>query len=155
LNYDGSSKVAVLSADRRVALTAGNDGQVHLTDTATGRPIGPPPPQKNIGAAAFSPDGQTVVTAGAKGAQLWQVSTGRPFGPRLDHPGVVLTVAFSPDGHSVLTGGADGTARIWAARTGQPLGNPMTHTNKVSAAAFSVGGGMVLTATVDGLVQRS
>ena len=66
-----------------------------------------------VDAAAFSPDGKTVLTGGDdRTARLWDVATGQPIGQPIRHEGVVTCVAFSPDGKTILTGssGQDGAA---------------------------------------------
>ena len=67
-------------------------------------------------AAAFSPDGKSVVTASFdKTARLWDSATGKPLGTPLQHQHAVLAAAFSPDGKSVATTSEDKTARLWKA----------------------------------------
>jgi serine/threonine protein kinase len=116
-------------------------------------------------AAAFSPDGGTILTGtglfpldpktGARvpaggGAHLWDTRTGRPVGAALPHPAVVDAVAFSPDGKKFATGSWEGTARLWQTETRQPLGQPLPHRGAVKAVVFSpdgrllAAGGMVV-----------
>ena len=55
-------------------------------------------------AAAFSPDGKTVLTGGQDGiARRWDVATAQPIGQPIRHEGVINCVAFSPDGKTILT----------------------------------------------------
>ncbi len=75
--------------------------------------------------AALSPGGQRVATVEdvwGRTARLWDLVTGEPIGPVLDHGAKLLTVAFTPDGKTLLTGG-QGMVRLWDASTGQPLGD--------------------------------
>ena len=62
--------------------------------------------------AAFSPDGQRIVTASSnKTARLWDAATGKPIGgPLKGHEAAVLSAAFSPDGQRIVTAsdGQDG-----------------------------------------------
>ena len=102
--------------------------------------------------AAFSPDGQRIVTASAdKTARIWDAASGKPIGePLRGHTGAVASAAFSPDGKRIVTASADNTARLWDAATGQPIGAPLTgHGNWVQRAAFSPDGKRVVTASWD------
>jgi WD40 repeat protein/serine/threonine protein kinase len=87
---------------------------------------------------AFSPSGQTVLTASHdKTAQLWDRSTGRRLAT-LQHHDKVYAGVFSADGRLIATGSQDGTARLWNATTGEPLSiNPMRHRDYVGSLAFS------------------
>jgi WD40 repeat protein len=72
--------------------------------------------EKRVVAAAFSPDGKSVVTASSdKTARMWDSGTGKPLGPPLLHQDKVGAAAFSPDGKSVVTASRDKTARLWKA----------------------------------------
>jgi eukaryotic-like serine/threonine-protein kinase len=101
-----------------------------------------------IHAAAFSPDGRYVVTAGAdKSVRVWDVKTGKPSSKPLAHPRAVTSVAFSPDGASLVTV-AGREARLWRTdsrrlepKTAIDLGAPLL------SHAFTRDGRMLWTAT--------
>jgi WD40 repeat protein/serine/threonine protein kinase/Flp pilus assembly protein TadD len=106
-------------------------------------------------AAAFSPDGKTIITGGDDGmARLWDAATGQPVGQPLRHQGTVFAAAFSPDGKSILTGSGDKTARLWDTAAGEPLGSPIPHGGEVMAVAYSPDGRTILTGSTDNKVQR-
>src|SRR6185369_7896609 len=55
--------------------------------------------EASVEAAAYSPDGLTIVTGSRDGtAQLWNIETDEPLCPPCRHEGPVVAVAFSPDG---------------------------------------------------------
>ncbi len=140
------------SPDNRLVLSAGEDGNAHVSDRVSGeRTI----PVLKHGAAvlhaAFSSDGLWIVTASQDGsAQVWETSTGRPVSPPLSHRGTVYRAGFSPDGRWVVTGSADATARVWDAQSGQAVSPPLIHRSVVLGAAFSPDGRRILTASSDG-----
>merc|ERR1712107_336309 len=72
-----------------------------------------------VESAAFSPDGQRVVTASGGGtAKLWDAASGECLYTFQDHESFVFSAAFSSDGQRVVTGAGDGTAKLWDAASG-------------------------------------
>lgn len=69
---------------------------------------------------AFSADGKTLASAGADGAELWDLATGKTtfrFSQRL---GQDYAAAFSPDGKTMVSGG-DFSLRLWDVATGKSV----------------------------------
>ncbi len=67
-----------------------------------------------VNAAAFSPNGRTIVTASDEGtARVWEVRTGKCLHTLRGHADWVHSAAFSPDGKTIVTASRDQTTKIW------------------------------------------
>jgi WD40 repeat protein/tRNA A-37 threonylcarbamoyl transferase component Bud32 len=105
--------------------------------------------QSDVMAAAFSPDGTTILTGSLdKTAQRWDALTGQPLGDPLKHDGGVTAVAFSPDAQTILTASEDGAVRLWDA-DGRRVNRTLPHPAAVTAAVFSTDGKTILTGCMD------
>ena len=104
--------------------------------------------------AAYSPDGNKIVTASADHtARLWDARTGRPLGPVLRHDDDVVMAEFSPDGMCVVTASEDKTARVWDATSGRPIGEVMRDGHEMRFARFSPDSRLVATGAGEGTGQ--
>jgi WD40 repeat protein len=66
--------------------------------------------------AAFTPDGQQIVSVGATGdptVRVWDAASGKERYCFKNHILGVLGVDVSPDGRHALSGSRDGTLRLW------------------------------------------
>jgi WD40 repeat protein/tetratricopeptide (TPR) repeat protein len=83
-------------------------------------------------------------------ARVWDLTTGKPLTPLLEHAVPVEHGLFSPDGRRALTislpTGGKVTLRLWDAETGRSLTPPLEHPGFVSEAKFSPDGRLLVTA---------
>ena len=101
------------------------------------------------------PDGRSFLVCGnAGGVMLWDISSGRPVGPKRFDEGVVLSVAISPDGRTIATGREDNVALLWDSETLKPLRvTPLNHDQRVNSVAFSPDSHCLLTGSNDRSVR--
>jgi WD40 repeat protein len=154
-SFDGTAGVSELTFscdNNRISL---GRGDVRVWDTTTGREIltlqghtGP------VWSAAFSPNGQRIVTGSQDGtASIWDATTGRKILTLQGHTGPVWSAAFSPDGKRVVTGSQDQTARLWDTTTGQEVLALKEHTNLVHSVAFFPEGTRIVSGSLDGTAR--
>jgi WD40 repeat protein len=85
-------------------------------DAASGKELAKLQHEGSVSSAAFSTDGQRVVTASDDGtARVWDAASGKELA-KLQHQGNVLSAAFNADGQRAVTASRDGTARVWNMR---------------------------------------
>lgn len=71
---------------------------------------------QGVQAAAYSPDGNTVATAGGDGTiKLWDEDSGDELATLRGHTAGVVDVAFSPDGSQIVSAGSDDRVIVWDA----------------------------------------
>ncbi|MFN0054363.1 MAG: protein kinase domain-containing protein [Planctomycetales bacterium] len=164
LPVQGEVNSVAVTGDGRQALTVhADDRTVRLWDLQTLREIVVPGRSGRAGpfldfregggllwTAAFTPDGEGVLTVGGTDARLWdrqQAGERISFNPN----GILASARFSPDGERIVTGSWDGSARVWNARTGKAE-LKLTHPNAshVNSAVYSPDGAWILTACDDG-----
>jgi WD40 repeat protein len=67
-----------------------------------------------VRAAAFSPDGRRLASAGHDWTvRLWQVADGEPAAVLRGHTDRVHGLAFSPDRKTLASASYDGTVKVW------------------------------------------
>jgi WD40 repeat protein len=101
-------------------------------------------------AAAFSPDGKWLATAGRdRTVKVWDMANGHEAVTYRGHQRYVRHVAFSPDGKWVATAGGDRDVRIWDPATGKEIRTLKGEGQYVTAMAVSPDGKYVLAAGDD------
>ncbi len=107
-----------------------------------------------INSAAFSPDGQRIITASDdNSARIWDAQSGNEISQLTGHSSLVLSAAFSPDGQRIITASHDNSARIWDAQSGNEISQLTGHSSSINSAAFSPDGQRIITASDDGTIK--
>lgn len=108
-----------------------------------------------VNAIVFTPDGETVASAGEdRTVRLWR-STGEPLG-LLRVPDPVERLAFNRDGSLLAAGGRDGLLRLWDVASPGSAGAVATvvaHAGAVRAVAFDPVGRFLATGGADRTVR--
>lgn len=94
--------------------------------------------------AAFSPQGNRVVSASDSTAKIWDAESGMELIVLRGHAAAITRVEYSPDARRVLSIGLDGTGRLWDASTGEELLKLGSPTMPVDGAHFSADGGRIV-----------
>lgn len=98
----------------------------------------------------LSADESKVLTWSNDGTlRVWDVATGRPLTPPMQHEKQVVGAALSRDGTRILSWSEDNTLRVWDFATGTPVGEPMVHGDRIMAASFDRDDHRVLSASWD------
>jgi len=111
---DGLYAVAWDSAGKRIAVTTGRrSAKIIAAGTSEVLAVLAENPA-DVMSAAFSRDGELVVTAGFDGAaRIWDAASGDPVALLEHSDGDLESAVFSPDGARVLTASGDRTAIVW------------------------------------------
>ncbi|MCB9610680.1 MAG: WD40 repeat domain-containing protein [Polyangiaceae bacterium] len=147
---DGTARVWSADGSREPIVLAGHEGGPRMDVGLDGERhyAG----ESNL-TAAFSPDGERVVTASSDGtARVWATDgSGEPI-VLAGHEGEAFAAAFSPDGERIVVAFGDGTARVWPADgSGEPI--VLGHGAAVHTALFSPDGERILTVDSRRLVR--
>jgi WD40 repeat protein len=148
LHHDADVQWADFSRDGRYAVSASVDHTARVWEVGSGRAVAQLNDRAAVRSAAFSADGQRVVTVTGD-ATVWEIPGGRELARFRHSIFDVRQATFSPDGSRVLTaGGTDYTARVWdVAQQREVL--RLLHDGVVNGAVYSPDGTRIVTASGD------
>jgi WD40 repeat protein len=121
VTHDGRIDTALLTADSKWLITAGQDRTARISDARNGKEKLRLDHALPVGALALSADGRWLATGsghaltGPGEARVWELAAGREVA-RLPHERGVSVVAFSPDGRWVATRSREWPTRLWVWR---------------------------------------
>ncbi|UCC99767.1 MAG: serine/threonine protein kinase, partial [Phycisphaerales bacterium] len=156
VQYPSRINAVTFSPDGSRILTACQDGNTWLFDSATGQQIGRPLPHgSRVRGVTISPNGTWIATWGTKGSvRLWDAVTLKPVGTPIQHEGARFPT-FNPDSSRLITGVADGAIWFWDADTGKALEKAFQHegNGSVKAVAYCPEGLRVVLCIGEGIYQ--
>jgi WD40 repeat protein len=148
VGHTGSIHCFALSPDGRVLATGSADATTRLWEVATGKELHVLP-GPGVLAAAFSPDGKTLLTGADGRIHFWEVATGKALRELPGHRGDLTGIAFTPDGKQIISGGQDKVVRVRDAATGRDVHGFPGHAEGLRGVAFSPDGQLLATAGCD------
>jgi WD40 repeat protein len=104
-------------------------------------------------AAALSPDGRTVASAGLQGLTLWNWRDGPSFPKANPVFGACRALAYAPDGLSLAVGGFDKQIRIWDPKTQQVRAVLSGHRDVIRKLDFVADGSLLISLSFDGALK--
>lgn len=110
--HEGKIHAVAVSADGATTLSAGEDKQVRVLETATGKPVRAMAHEGPVTSLALSADASKVVSGSAdKTCRVWNLTDGKQLAA-LPATNVVTAVAISPDGSKLAYSSTDNIARV-------------------------------------------
>jgi serine/threonine protein kinase/WD40 repeat protein/tetratricopeptide (TPR) repeat protein len=144
---DSDTTDMAVTIDDAIVLQVDRRGRVLRRSIEDGRSLGEPwllQPQ-GIDRILIAPDGHSFVTSAADGTvRLWDIETGSPLGPPIEHDFPIRgAFAIGPDGRTLATSVNPGILRFWDARTGLQLGPSRTQGSSDDFLLFLPRGGQL------------
>jgi RNA polymerase sigma factor (sigma-70 family) len=129
----------LLSPDGKTVVSYGGNPSITFWDAATGREVRRLP--KGAQAAAFTPDGRTLISFGDYEARFWDAATGKMRRSKgIGRDGWMSCLVVSPDGKQLAACGPAGQVKVWDLATDRLVHTFTAKGRVASAVAFSPDG---------------
>lgn len=141
----------------RYVFGAAEDRSVVRWDLADGKPAVLRGHDSWVGDLAFTPDGETLVTAGYDDTLAWWPAAAEKPEPARKvkaHEGWIRAIAASPDGQLLASAGNDRAVRLWKLADGSPVRVLEGHESHVYSVLFHPSGEFVLSGDLRGAVHQ-
>ncbi len=150
-----NSEPLAISPDIRKGLFPNKDNGPQIWNLRNGQLEGTLIGQKEgITAAAFSTDGNVLITGSASGTiQIWNLITRNPLEVQWNLDSEVTAIAINPDFKSILTVDRNNNLRLWTIDTTNMPIKSIRRESLITDIAFSPDGKSVITGSDDGTVE--
>jgi WD40 repeat protein len=144
------AKALALSADGKLAAVGDARGKVHLWEVETGKPRAVLDAHEgDVGALAFSPDGQRLASSGThladRTVRVWEIASGKEIATLKGHASRVTGLVIARDGKHLVSGGRDGRLLVWDLAKGRLQRSLRAHLREVTG-LVALGPGRFLSA---------
>lgn len=148
--HAGPVNAVAWAVEGTVAVSAGRDGRVLITDIATGATVEAGHEEGYVADLAVSPDGTWVVTVGFdRTIRRWSVPDGTLLATLTAHTGSVDSVAVHPDGDRLASGSDDRSIFVWDVETESVVDRLTAHADRVVSLAYSDDGTRLVSGSED------
>lgn len=152
--YNGWIRRLACSPDGQSLCSTTYSKGVVLRDLESGREVRSYQANRDVEAAAFSPDGNTLAAGDDDGTvYLWEVHSGRCRRILQGHADRVRAVAFHPQRPLLASSSADAAIKLWDLQSGECLRTLSEHRGAVLSLAFNPDGTTLASGSYDGTIR--